>query len=368
MFDYIMIRIGIIGTGFGRVVHIPGFLAIQNATVVGVASRRYKRAQQVAAEFSIPQCFATWKELIKCSEIEAVSVTTPPHLHEEMVLAALDAGKAVLCEKPLALDADQARRMLEATRRAGLVHMVNFEFREIPAWKFVKQLVEAGELGSLGHVNVNWIVDSWADPNRPWSWRADRAQGGGTLGALGIHVLDYIEWLLGPIKSLATHLKTRIDQRPNESDMLRPVNTEDCCHLLLELADGTPINLTISSIAPFGRGHWIEIYGEHKVLIIGSDNLSDYGKGFAVWEGELSSTKLRKRVIPRELQFDREFADGRVAPFLKLAERFIDAIRENKTDVRPSFDDGLRAQILMDLALQAQEERKWLDVPAPNRM
>ena len=362
-----MVGVGVIGTGFGRTVHIPGFLAVRNATVVGVASSRYEKARQVAEEFSLPRCFATWRELIECSEIEAVSIATPPSLHEEMVLAALEAGKAVLCEKPLALNDAQAGKMLEAARRAGCVHMVNFEFREIPAWQFVKGVMETGELGALRHVNVNWIVQSWADPERSWTWRADRGQGGGTLGALGVHVFDYVEWLLGPITSLTAQLGTRISHRPDKSGLRRPVNAEDCCHLLLELENGTPVNLTISAVALFGRGHWVEIYGEDKVLVLGSDHLNDYGKGFGVWEGVRGSAGLQKRVVPGESQFEGEFTDGRIAPFIRLAQRFVDAVRESRTDVHPSFEDGFRTQSLMDLARQAHEKRKWVHVPVFHR-
>jgi predicted dehydrogenase len=362
-----MVGVGVIGTGFGRTVHIPGFLAVRDANIIGVASSRYEKARQVAEEFSLPQCFASWRELIECSEIEAVSIATPPFLHEEMVLAALEAGKAVLCEKPLALNATQAGKMLKAARRVGCVHMVNFEFREIPAWRFVKRIMEAGELGTLRHVNVNWIVQSWANPERSWSWRADRGQGGGTLGALGVHAFDYIEWLLGPIGSLTAHLGIRVSRRPDESGMWRPVNAEDCCHLLLELKGGAPVNLTISAVALFGKGHWVEIYGEDKVLVLGSDHLSDYGKGFAVWEGVGGSAKLQERAIPGEFQSEGESADGRIAPFVKLAQRFIDAVKEDRTDVHPSFEDGFRAQRLMDLARRAHAERKWVNVPALHR-
>lgn len=359
-----MVRIGVIGTGFGRVVHIPGFLAVLNATVVGVASQRYERARQVAEEFSLPRCFPTWRDLVQSPEIEAVSIATPPQLHEEMIVTALAAGKAVLCEKPLALNAVQARRALETARKAGLVHMINFEFREIPAWQFTKQLVGEGELGSLRHINVNWTLHNWADPKRPWSWRAAREQGGGTLSALGIHVFDYIEWLLGPVKAVSAQLSTQVSHRPDESGMLRRVTSEDCCHLLLELEDGTPVSLTISTVAPLGKGHWIEIHGEQKVLVIGSDNLNDFGKGYRVWEGEPGSNGLRELPLPRELQFQKEFADGRIAPFIRLAQRFVDAIREKKVDVHPSFEDGLRAQIIMDLALQAHKKRRWVDTSA----
>jgi len=240
--------------------------------------------------------------------------------------------------------------------------MVDFEFREIPAWCYGKQILEKGEIGPLRHVNVTWILHTWADPSRPWSWKTDRAQGGGLLGAFGVHVFDYLEWFLGPIRSLAAQLNTRVASRPDESGAWRTVDAEDCCHLLLELQHGTPVSVTMSTVAPVGKGHWIEFYGEERALIIGSDNLTDYGKGFRLWDGSPGSKDIREIPIPAEYQLGREFADGRIAPFARLAQRFIDAVAEGEVDVRPSFEDGLRAQVLIDAAVESHRTHRWVDV------
>jgi len=358
-----MIGVGVIGTGFGRTVHIPAFLAARGARVVGVASSRYERARAVAAELSVPRCFPLWQEMLACPEIQAVSIATPPALHAEMTLAACGAGKAVLCEKPMALDAAQASEMLQAARAAAIVHFVGFEFREIPALRFARELLRATELGRLRHVNVTWIVHGWGDPSRQWSWRSDRSQGGGTLGALGVHVFDYLEWLLGPVRALAARTATRIPHRPDPRGEMHPVTSEDCCDVLLELCDGTPVSLAISNVAPVGKGHWIELYGEKRSLTIGSDNLVDYGKGFRVWEGVPGTPQAREVPVPPGLQFDREFSDGRIAPFARLTQRFVDAIRQHDLHARPSFLDGHRAQVLLDAVRQAHSARCWVEVP-----
>lgn len=357
-----MVAVGIIGTGFGRIAHVPGFLQVANATVVGVASREYQRARDVANAYSLPKCFSNWEELVDSPEVEAVTVASPPGMHREMVLRALAAGKHVLCEKPFGLDTVQSKEMLQAARAAGVVHMVNFELREIPTWQCLKQIVATGELGRLRHAKVDWILGSWADPNRGWSWRSDREQGGGTLGSWVAHVFDYVEWLLGPIGSLSAHLYTAVSHRPDEMGIMRSVTSDDCGHILLELEEGAPVSVTVSPIAPVGKGHWIEIYGEHKAVVMGSSNLTDYGKGFAIWEGTVGSPKLRKRPLPEQAQFEQEFADGRVAPFAKIAQRFVNAIEQRNMDVHPNFEDGLRSQILMEAAFRAHQERKWIDV------
>jgi predicted dehydrogenase len=146
---------------------------------------------------------------------------------------------------------------------------------------------------------------------------------------------------------------------------MRPVTSEDCCDLLLELHDGTPVTVVISTVAPFGKGHWIELHGEKKSLTIGSGALRDYGKGFGVWEGMSSSTSTREIPLPAELEFEREYSDGRVAPFARLAQRFIDVIARKEGDAGPSFQDGVRAQVLLDAAVEADKARRWIDVLGP---
>lgn len=301
--------------------------------------------------------------MLACPDIHAVSIATPPALHAEMTLAACAAGKAVLCEKPMALNADQASAMLQAAQAAGVVHFMGFEFREIPALRYARELVRADRLGRLRHVSIAWIVQGWGDPSRAWSWRSDRTQGGGVLGALAAHVFDYLEWLLGPVRSLTARTATRIPSRPEPAGGMRPVTSEDCCDVLLELRDGTPVALTISRVASFGKGYWIELYGERQSLTIGSDNLVDYGKGFRLWEGVPGGSRVHEVPVPSGMQFDREFSDGRIAPFMRLTQRFVNAVVQHDLHAHPSFFDGHRTQVLLDAVGRANAERSWITVP-----
>ncbi len=365
-----MVKIGIIGTGFGRQVHLPACLATPGASVIGVASGQPERARLVSEEFGLPRWFASWQELVESSEIDAVSIATPPALHEPIALAALAAGKAVFCEKPLASTMAEAHRMHEASQAARTPHMVSFEFRELPAWQIVKQLLSDGTVGALRHVQVTWVVQGWADPARPWSWRADGAQGGGALGAWGVHAFDYLEWLFGPIAKLTAQLGTRIPRRPDAAGQLREVTSEDCAHMLLELEDGTPVTLMFSGVAPVGIGHRVEIAGERATLLLASRDLRDYGKGFEVWEGRPEASGLRRVPIPDD-PMSKTFDDGRIAPVQRLMQRFIESIQEGRLDARPSFEDGFRAQQLLEAARQSHQHQQWVNVaacaPAPTR-
>jgi predicted dehydrogenase len=357
-----VIGVGVVGTGFGRMVHVPAFLAVTGARLVGVASRDPERARRTAADYALPRSFATWQELVACPEIQAVSIATPPVWHEEIALAALAAGKAVFCEKPLAMSAAQARRLCEAAQSAHAVGMVDFELREIPAWKYAKHLLSTAEIGRLRHANISWILRSWSDESRPWTWRADSKQGGGILGSHGVHVFDYVEWLLAPIRSIAAHLHTCVPTRPDAAGVLLPVDTEDYCQMLLELEDGTPVSVTISSIACVERGHRLEFCGEKGTLILVSENSRDYARGFEVHLGHREDG-LQRRIVPNPQPDGRPDEDGRIRPFVSLAQRFVDAVAVGDFEARPSFLDGLRARCLMDAAKESSSERHWVLTP-----
>ncbi len=361
-----LLGIGIVGTGFGRIAHVPAFLAVEGAQLIGVASARPERAREVAAEFSLPRFFSSWQEMIASPQIQAVSITTPPALHQEIATAALEAGKAVLCEKPLALNAAQAERLLQAARRSGKAHLTSFVFREIPAMQQARLLLKSRALGRLRHVKITWLTSGGADPARPWSWRSDKLQGGGVLHARGVHVLDYVEWLAGPIRSLAAHLSVRIASRPDSDGRQRAVTGPDCCQLLMELHDETPVILTLSSVAPADGGHWIEFFGEKKTMRVGTGDPRDYEKGFSVWIGEPGSKRLRRFPVPAPLRFERTFRTSGVAPLRMLAQRLVDAAQGKIRNPRPSFEDGFRAQLLIDSAFQSMEKNQcWIDVPDP---
>src|SRR6266496_1203975 len=184
------IRIGIIGAGFARTTQIPGFKAIKGARVVAIASARREHAEEVAREFDIPHVESDWRELIARDDVDLVSIVTPVGTHCEMTLAALERGKAVLCEKPMAIDADEAKRMTERAREAGVLALIDHELRFLSGRVKLRELLAEGEIGNVRHAKLTFRSDSRADTNRPWNWWSDKKQGGGTLGAIGSHVID----------------------------------------------------------------------------------------------------------------------------------------------------------------------------------
>jgi predicted dehydrogenase len=218
-------------------------------------------------------------------------------------------------------------------------------------------------VGKIRFIKVDWLVTSRANPERSWNWYARADQGGGVLGAIGSHVFDYLHWLFGPIHKLCGQLSCAIVERPDPQDnnRLKPVTADDTCLMLLELADGTPCQVSLSSVTYAGRGHWLEIYGEKGTLVLGSDNLKDYVHGFRLLAAPAGKS-LTEVEIPKRLAFPQVFSDGRLAPFIAIVDRWLKGIEQGQS-VIPSLQEGVYSQLLMDLTHQSHRLQKWVTVP-----
>src|SRR5215475_545721 len=222
-----IIRIGIIGAGFAKTTQIPGFKNCEGARIVAIASARREHAEEVAHEFDIPNVEDDWRGVIARDDIDLVSIVTPVVTHYEITLAALDAGKSVLCEKPMAMNADEARRMTERARAAGVLALIDHELRFLPGRIKMRELIRSGEIGKVRHAALTFRSDSRADANRPWNWWSDEKQGGGALGAIGSHVVDGFRWLLGAeVSDVVANLATHVLERKDHEGRSREVTTD----------------------------------------------------------------------------------------------------------------------------------------------
>ena len=355
------IGVAVIGTGFGQKIHIPGFQAHHRTQVVAVYHRDRDKAQEIAAQHQIPHGCSSLQELLMLPEVAAVSVATPPFLRKEMAIAALKAGKHVLLEKPTALSVEEAREIEHVAQQQQKVVGLDFEFRFVPAWQQLKAELDAGYVGTPRLIKVDWMVPGRADPQRAWNWYARKDQGGGALGAFASHTFDYLAWLFGPVKRLSANLTTAIPQRPDpQTGELKLVDADDTCTLMLEMQDGTPCQVTISSVTYGGRGHWVEVYGDRGTLVLGSDNLKDYVHGFQLW-GAAAGQPLAKLPIPPALAFPQTYEDGRLAPFIRVVDHWVNCIDRGSADA-PAIAEGVYSQLLMDLAQASHERGEWMSV------
>ncbi|AFZ34250.1 oxidoreductase domain protein [Stanieria cyanosphaera PCC 7437] len=361
------IGVAIVGTGFGQKIHLPGFQHHSRTEVVAVYHRDLGKAKATADTHNILYAYNQLDKILALPEVDVVSISTPPFLHYEMAKQVIEAGKHLLLEKPMGMNATEIKELYHLAAQKKVVAIADFEFRFIPAWQLLAEHLQQGYVGKKRLIKIDWLVTSRADRDRPWNWYSRKDMGGGALGAVGSHAFDYISWLFGSVKRLSGYLSCAIPKRPDPQaeGELKPVDADDTCLIMLELADGTPCQLAISSVTYAGRGHWVEVYGEEGTLVLGSDNLKDYVHGFRLLAAPAGKA-LTEVEIPKRLAFPQVFTDGRLAPFIRVIDRLVEAIDRSESLV-PSLKEGVYSQLLMDLTHQSHESRSWVDVPELDR-
>ncbi len=357
------IGVAVVGTGFGQKIHIPGFQHHPRTQVVAVYNRNLSKAKEIAEANQIDYAYDDLDKILSLAEVEAVSISTPPFLHYEMAKKVLEAKKHLLLEKPMAMNAAQVKELYHLAAQQGVVAIADFEFRYVPAWQLLAQYLEADYVGKKRLIKIDWLVTSRADPQREWNWYSRNDSGGGALGAVASHAFDYISWLFGSVSRLCGYLNCAIPERPDPKDggQMKPVDADDTCLIMLELEDGTPVQLSISSVTYGGRGHWVEIYGEKGTLVLGSSNLKDYVHGFELLAAP-ADKPLKKVSLPKQLEFAQVFTDGRLAPFIRVIDRLVESIDAGSSLV-PSLQEGVYSQLLMDLTHQSHQQKGWVNVP-----
>jgi len=355
--------VAIVGTGFGQKVHLPAFQIHESTKPVAVYNPSLEKARAIAQDNNIPHASNQLDTLLSLPDVDAVSISTPPFLHYDMAKVVLEAGKHLILEKPLNLKAQQTRELYYIAKQQGVIAIPDFEFRFVPEWQLLADYLQKDYVGKKRLVKIDWLVASRANPERAWNWYAQKDKGGGALGAVGSHSFDYLNWLFGGVNRLCAQLATAIPKRPDpdENGKLKPVDSDDTCLLMLELADGTPCQLSISSVAYEGRGHWVEVYGDRGTLVLGSSNLKDYVHGFRL-RAAPAGDNLSEIFVPQNLAFPKVYQEGRLAPFLRLVDHWVKAIQTQQPMI-PSLREGTYSQLLMDLTHQSNDQGRYVDVP-----
>jgi len=332
-----VIRVGIVGSNFGRNVLLPAFRADRRCEVVALAGGDPAKTRERASEAGIARAFANWSELVDDKDIDAVAIATPPQLQPDIAIRALKKGKAVFAEKPLAAHLEQADELRKQAKKSARPFMVDFEFPELPAWKRAKTLLDAGTIGALRHVFVSWNVENYATQQRLKSWKTDSDAGGGALGNLVSHCFYYLENFCGPLENLSAQIfGLPGEKRASESSVV----------LSGSFVSGAGLGLTMSQASYLGSGHRIEFYGEDGTLAL-INSTSDYMRGFELMHTQRPAKTLERIVVADP--DDGRYPDGRIMPVASLAARFLDAI-EQGTPARPGIEEGYRVQQLIEFA------------------
>jgi predicted dehydrogenase len=349
------VGIGIIGTGFARRVQIPAFLACDNARIVSVASGHLENAESAAREFGIGHFTGDWRQTVENENVDLVCITTPPNTHFEITLAAIESGKHVLCEKPMAMSAAEAREMTERAKEKGVLALVDHELRFLHGRRKALEMLRNGEIGKIRHAKANFRAPHRGDKASPWNWWSDKKAGGGALGAIGSHIIDSFNWFLdAEISQVFCQLQTHIKQRKTANGEMRDVTTDDEANLILRFADGDLTtdatgNISISMTEYPKYQNRMEFFGTTGAIRIEARGEVFLGRADAADWTEIE-VDLGKNVagVP-----DTGFARG----FINFAPAIIEAILSGKAEIEhaATFEDGVKVQKVIDAAHESNE-------------
>lgn len=351
------VGIAIIGTGFARRVQIPGFLACKGARIVSVASGHLENARAAAQEFNINHFTDDWREAVEREDVDLVCITTPPDTHFEMTRHAIDAGKHVLCEKPMAMDAAQAHEMTRRAKEKNVLALIDHELRFQAGRKKAFEMLRAQDIGKIRHAKYVFRAPHRGDANLPWNWWSDERQGGGSLGAIGSHAIDSLLWFTGADISqvfcqLQTHVKERKEAKSGET---RAVTSDDEANLILrfsggDLTEDATATVSVSMVEFPDYHHYVEFFGTEGALRV------EYkGEVFAAKAGENQMRQIENVSLgtPIEGAPDTGFSRG----FMEFAPEIIKAIQEGRTEIEnaATFADGLTIQTVLGAAHESNQ-------------
>jgi|DewCreStandDraft_1066081.scaffolds.fasta_scaffold01830_4 predicted dehydrogenase len=332
--------------------------------LVAICGRNEAAVSEAARRYGFARYYTQWQQLVADPEVELFDNGAPNNLHAEPCIAAAEAGKHIICEKPLGRTAAEARAMLEAVKKAGVKHACAFNYRFVPAVRLAKELIDRGDLGQIYHFRARYLQEWIADPNFPKVWRLDKQiAGSGVLGDLGAHIIDLARFLVGEPKAVNGLTRTFIKERPLPDGSGRGiVDVDDAFVALVDFENGALGTLEATRFARGRKNHnTFEINGSKGTIVFDLERLNEL-QFFSVDQ-------------PREVQgFTTILVTESYHPYWKFwwphghiigwehtfvheLNHFIEAIKLNKP-VEPygaTFEDGYRAAVICDAILTSAE-------------
>jgi predicted dehydrogenase len=374
------LRIGLVGCGFMGRTHTNGykrvgdfFPALAYAPVLkAVCARNKEKVGAFAGQWGYEGVETDWRALISRMDIDAIDICTPNDTHAEISIAAAEAGKMILCEKPLARNLAEAQGMVDAIEKAGVANTVWYNYRRLPAVTLARQLIESGKLGRIFHYRANFLQDWTINANLPQGgeglWRMDAAvSGSGVLGDLLSHCIDTAMWLNGGIREVSAMTETFIKERRHQlTGKMQPVTIDDACSFLCRFNNGS---LGLFESTRYARGHkalyTFEINGEHasirwdlhdlnrlEFFDNGDDSMVKGWRSILVTDGD--QPYMDKWWVPGlGIGYEHSFVH-QVADFLKSLE--------TGTACQPDFRNALETQKVCQAVADSAVSRLWKNI------
>jgi predicted dehydrogenase len=370
------LNIGMIGYGFMGRAHsngynrVPNFFDTEYVPVLKAACARNKEKVQAFADtWGYESIETDWRKMLERDDIDAVDICVPNNLHKEMAIAAAEAGKMILCEKPLAMNAEEGLEMCEAVEKAGVKNTVWYNYRRVPAVTLAKNIVDRGDLGKIFHYRANFLQDWTISPDVPqggaavWRLSAEEA-GSGVTGDLLAHCIDTAIWINGNITSVTAMTETFIKERKHQDtgEML-PVNIDDACAFLARFENGS---LAIFESTRYARGHkalyTLEVNGEngslswdlhdlHRLKYFNHDDESIVRGWRDIHVSDGDHPYMGKWWVPGlQVGYEHSFVHH-VADFCQSLE--------TGEECGPTFRDALETQKVCDAVLNSAKSKSW---------
>jgi len=339
------VRIGLVGAGNNtRTRHIPGLKAIPGVEIVAVANRSRESGARVAAEFGIPRVYDSWQELVRAGDIDAVCIGTWPYMHCPITVAALEAGKHVLCEARMAMNAAEAKTMLAASRnRPELVAQIVPSPRTLEVDSTVQALLKSGFVGRLLTLELS-VSEGFVKPDAPLHWRQDKALSGFNILSMGIWYEGIQRWL-GQATCVMAMALTAVGERRDASGNLRPVTVPDHVDILATFREGAIAHLRFSAVGGFAPPAELWLFGHDGTLRFHAATRKLYG-------AQRGGKSLEEIVIPAEKRIG-----------WRVEAEFISAIRGHEKVARTGFEEGVLYMEFTEAVSRSIAEGRAVSLP-----
>jgi len=371
------INVGIVGTKFMGRAHSNAFIDVAHffdlparPVLRAACGRNVSDLEAFAKRFGWQTTETSWERLVARDDIDLVDICTSNVTHMPIAVAAAKAGKHVFCEKPIAMNAEEARQMLDAACEANVRHMVAFNYRRVPAVMLAKQLIDEGKIGKVRHFNAVYYQDWLVDPNSHIVWRHDVKEGGsGAHGDMNAHTVDLARYLVGEIEAVCGAKEIFVKERPlADGSGMGIVTADDALYFIAKFRDGALGNFMATRFAT-GRKNYLrlEIFGSEGALIFNLERLNELEYYSRADEGKEQG--FRNIVVTEE---SHPFISAWWPPghIIGWEHTFIHEVRDlllavhRGESVYPDFYDGLRCQQVLDAALESAAEERWVEIPS----
>ena len=358
------LRVGIIGVGWGTIVHLPAYRAIDGFEVTAFCSRTPEKLAAAADRFGIESTSTDWAEFVQRDDIDVISCAAPVAFHHPITLAALAAGKHVMCEKPLALTAAQCAEMVAAAASAGTATATSFELRWLPDRSRVRQLVRDGLIGTPYFVRLSQSASYWHPSRNLQSlWMYDLAEGGGYLNGLVAHDIDFVCSLFGRPTAVCAEVRTAVPSRPLPEGGTLDVTADDTSALLLRLDSGALAVLTASVVGVHTAGAHLDVFGENGSIVGPLGTRTDGGpmRAGAVGDAGLTPVEPDPRLPAHDDTIPERGAAGMIRAMALMLEDWLPEVLGGvAANPVPTLVDGLVVQQVIEAARRSAAGAGWV--------